>query len=114
MMSNMKSTGGGGDESKEKAIAKGLEIKEARDSIAEFLSKEECTKDCDESTLRVAQIFMAISNSMMAECGIIEEEKHSSLSYSTLKNMLMNFSLMEGRGSRNRWILHLPRGGFTI
>ena len=45
-------TGGGGDESKakEKAKAKGLEIKEARDSIAELLSKEECTKDCYEST----------------------------------------------------------------
>ena len=83
MMSNLKSAGSGGDgdESNETAKAKGLEIKEARDSIAELLSKEECTKDCDESTLRVAQIFIAISNSMMAECGIIEEEKHSSLSY---------------------------------
>ena len=50
MMSNLKSTGGGGNESKETAKAKGLEINEARDSIAEVLSKEECTKDCDEST----------------------------------------------------------------
>ena len=61
MMSNMKSAGSGGDgdESNETAKAKGLEINEARDSIAEVLSKEECTKDCDESTLRVAQIVMS-------------------------------------------------------
>ena len=87
-LSNL-STGDGNEESTSEEdktpaekYAKGLEYKAARDELEEMLSKEEIAKDLTESELNNCQLRMAMATlHYMICCGIIEEEKHSSVVY---------------------------------
>lgn len=93
MMSNMMSSGGDeesktgimGDMSSSERFAeryaKGLELKKSRDSMADMLANEEHTKDLGKKEFQLAQMLMAVETLHMAEFGVLEEEKHSSLIY---------------------------------
>ncbi len=59
-----------------------LELKARRDTVGSaMMANPDDVKEVDEKTLGLAQVAMAKVTMMMAQCGVVEDEKHSSIVY---------------------------------
>lgn len=61
--------------------SRGLKAKANRDKMEAALANEKIAQDATETDIQLAQVMMAISTKQMAEFGIVEDAKHSSVKY---------------------------------